>query len=51
MPARIYRTTMNQNNDREEGSLPDTDKARLGVEGKLCGSVENEAIRRDERLG
>ena len=35
---------MNQDSDREEGNLPDTDKARLGVEGKLCDSTENELL-------
>ena len=51
MPARIHRKTTNQDNDREEGNLPDTDKTRSGVEGKLCDSTENEAPRRDERSG
>ena len=50
MPARVHRTTLDQDSDREEGSLPDTGQARLRVIGKLCGSAENEALRRNERL-
>ena len=42
---------MNQDSDREEGNLPDTDKTRSGVEGGLCDSTENETSRRDERSG
>ena len=51
MPARVHRTTLDQDSNWEEGSIPDTGQARIRVIGELCGSAENEALRRNERLG